>query len=246
MFSSGVIPPFYTRTYTTASFLYEHVFAENYAAVHESSMAHDIPKLLQKMMDALPGNQTQIAGRLSTRGFKVPQPQVSRWLKGQEPDVKAYERIVEVAVEIGVLRDVRSEDVAHQIERKPAKTVRVKGYVGAGDEAHFYKVSDEDYEEVPAPNGSTEQTVAVEIRGTSWGPFMNAWLVFYDDVRSPVTEDLLGQPCVVGLADDRILIKVIRRDGNGGYRLVSNNTTEPDIEHADIEWAAKVTSMRPR
>lgn len=142
--------------------------------------------------------------------------------------------------------DWRSEDVAHSIEKPRAKTVRVKGYVGAGDAAHFYKVSDEAFEEVPAPDGATDQTVAVEIRGTSWGRFMNTWLVFYDDVRSPVTEDLLGQPCVVGLADDRILIKVIRRDGNGGYKLVSNDQNEPDMENVDIEWAAKVTSMRPR
>jgi hypothetical protein len=209
-------------------------------------MAHDIPKLLLKMMEALPGNQTRLAERLSTPQMPIPQPQVSRWLKGQDPERANYDRIIEVAAEIGVLRDVRSEDVAHQMERQPSKTVRVKGYVGAGDEAHFYKVSDEDYEEVPAPEGSTDQTVAVEIRGTSWGPFMNTWLVFYNDVRSPVTEDLLGQPCVVGLADDRILIKVIRRDRNGGYRLISNNTSEPDIERAEIEWAAKVTSMRPR
>lgn len=142
--------------------------------------------------------------------------------------------------------DWRSEDVAHSIEKPRARTVRVKGYVGAGDAAHFYKVSDEAFEEVTAPDGATDRTVAVEIRGTSWGRFMNTWLVFYDDVRSPVTEDLLGQPCVVGLADDRILIKVIKRDGNGGHRLVSNNPNEPDIEDAEIEWAAKVTSMRPR
>ncbi|MCO5129767.1 MAG: phage repressor protein [Xanthobacteraceae bacterium] len=142
--------------------------------------------------------------------------------------------------------DWRSEDVAHSIEKPRARTVRVKGYVGAGDAAHFYKVSDEAFEEVAAPDGATDQTVAVEIRGTSWGRFMNTWLVFYDDVRSPITEDLLGQPCVIGLADDRILIKVIKRDGNGGYRLVSNNPNEPDIDHAEIEWAAKVTSMRPR
>lgn len=210
-------------------------------------MAHDVPTLLTKMMEALPGNQTQLAARISTKYLPVSQPQISRWLKGQEPEGPNYNRIVEVAMGLGVIRDVRSEDVAHSMTTEPAnKTVRVKGYVGAGDQAHFYKVSDEDFEEVPAPEGATDQTVAVEIRGTSWGRFMNTWLVFYDDVRSPVTEDLLGHPCVVGLADDRILIKVIKRNGNGSYRLVSNDSSEPDINGADIEWAAKVTSMRPR
>lgn len=210
-------------------------------------MAHHIPTLLAKMMEALPGNQTQLAARISTKSLPVSQPQVSRWLKGQQPEGPNYTRIVEVAVALGVIRDVRSEDVAHSMSEPPiGKTVRVKGYVGAGDRAHFYNVSDEDFEEVPAPEGATDQTVAVEIRGTSWGRFMSTWLVFYDDVRSPVTEDLLGHPCVVGLADDRILIKVIKRSGNGSYRLVSNDSSEPDINGAQIEWAAKVTSMRPR
>lgn len=210
-------------------------------------MAHDVPDLLRKMMDALPGNQTQLAARLSTRKLKVPQPQVSRWLRGQEPERIPYDRIVEVAYELGVLRDVRSEDVAHELpDADESPKVQIKGYVGAGGETHFYRLADEDYEEVPAPAGATERTVAVEIKGQSWGPLMNTWLVFYDDVRSPVTEDLFGHPCVVGLADDRILIKVIRPNGNGNYRLVSNNPNEPDIEDAEVEWAAKVTSMRPR
>lgn len=226
--------------------LCDHVFDPSYAAVHDLGMAHDIPKLLRNMMEALPGNQTQLAERLSTRNLKIVQPQISRWLRGQDPERLAYDRIVEVATQLGVLGDVRSEDVAASIERGPAKTVRIKGYVGAGGEAHFYKLSDEDYEEVPAPEGATDQTIAVEIKGKSWGPFMDTWLVFYDDVRSPVTEDLLGHPCVVGLDDDRILIKVIKRDGNGGYRLISNNPNEPVIEDAGIEWAAKVTGMRPR
>lgn len=124
-------------------------------------------------------------------------------------------------------------------------TVKVKGYVGAGSEAHYYRLADEDYEEVPAPDGATDQTVALEIKGTSWGPLMESWLVFYKDVHSPISENLLGHTCVVGLADDRILIKKIIRDGHGGYRLLSNSS-EPPIENAQIEWAAKVTDMRPR
>jgi len=197
-------------------------------------------------MEALPGNQTDLAVQLTKKGLKVVQPQISRWLKGQEPERPAYDRIIEVATQLGVLSDVRSEDVAADIGNHRTKTVRIKGYVGAGGEAHFYRLADEDYEEVPAPAGATDRTVAVEIKGSSWGPMMNSWIVFYDDVRSPVTEDLIGQPCVVGLADDRILIKVIRRTRNGSYRLVSNNPSEPDIEDAQIEWAAKVTSMKPR
>lgn len=140
---------------------------------------------------------------------------------------------------------IRSEDVAASLDRPPKPMVKIKGYVGAGSEAHYYALADEDYEEVPAPVGATSQTVAVEIKGASFGPLMNTWLVFYDDVRSPVTSDLIGSVCVIGLSDDRILIKQIKRERNGSYTLLSNANEEP-IHNAQIEWAAKVTDMRPR
>lgn len=146
----------------------------------------------------------------------------------------------------GTEADVRSEDVAAGLDKPPGPTVKVKGYVGAGAVAHFYRLSDEDYEEVSAPEGASDQTVAVEIKGKSFGPLMNTWLVFYDDVRSPVTPDLLGHVCVIGLADDRILIKEIQKNRRGGFDLISNDSVEPPIKDVEIEWAAKVTSMRPR
>jgi hypothetical protein len=80
------------------------------------------------------------------------------------------------------------------------------------------------------------------------GKALDSWLVYYDDVHSPVTESLIGRLCVVGLADDRILIKRIERSRNGkkGFRLVSNNPEEPTIEDAQIEWAALVTALQPK
>lgn len=123
--------------------------------------------------------------------------------------------------------------------------VRVVGYVGAGSEAHYYAIAQGDFEEVEAPAGSNSQTVAVEIKGRSFGPLLDSWLVFYDDVRSPIDDDMIGEVCVVGLADDRILIKQIRRERDGSFTLVSNSSDEP-IRNAEIEWAAKVRDMRPR
>ncbi|QDM32070.1 phage repressor protein [Tardiphaga sp. vice352] len=142
--------------------------------------------------------------------------------------------------------DLSSEDVAAGLSERPRpRTVKLKGYVGAGSEAHFYALSDEDFEEVEAPLSANDQTIAVEIKGTSFGPLMDSWIVYYDDVRSPITEDLLGKICVVGLSDDRILIKKIVRDGRGGYNLLSNSAEDP-ILGVEIEWAAKVTDMKPR
>jgi hypothetical protein len=202
-----------------------------------------IPTLLKKMMEIVPGGQVGLSKRL---GKKYTQPQVSRWLAGQEPLKSAYERILVVARELGVLNDVRSEDVAAMLESAPGRMVKIKGYVGAGAQAHYYALSDEEYEEVEPPAGASDQTVAVEIKGKSFGPLLDSWLVFYDDVRSPVTDDLLGRVCVVGLADDRILIKEIKRERDGSYSLLSNTNSDEPIRNAEIEWAAKVTNIRPR
>jgi phage repressor protein C with HTH and peptisase S24 domain len=130
-------------------------------------------------------------------------------------------------------------------EAPTAPKVPVAGYVGAGAEAHFYAVAQGDLDEVDAPEGSSKQTVAVEIRGDSLGTFFDRWLVFYDDIRSPITPDLIGKLCVVELDDGRVLIKKVQRSRvHGLFNLVSQN--EPPIVDATIEWAARVKSMMPR
>lgn len=227
--------------------IYVNEFAGDYAVLHSSHMQHNIPELLQKMMEAGSMTQTQLAKRLSTRTLKVSQPDISRWLKKSQPEVPKYERIIAVAEEMGVLSDVRSEDVAATLADKPEeRKVKLKGYVGAGNEAHFYRIADEDFDEVPAPPNATDKTVAVQIRGKSWGPAMDTWLVFYDDVHSPIDPSLFGKPCIVGLDDDRILLKIVTPQPNGRFKLLSNSEKEPPIEDAVIEWAALVTWMAPR
>lgn len=123
--------------------------------------------------------------------------------------------------------------------------VPLVGYVGAGSAAHFYATADEGLGTVPAPEGATASTVAVEIRGDSLGALFEHWLVYYDEVRSPVTPDMIGRLCVVGLIDDRVLVKKIQRSKTPGlYHLLSN--TEAPIFDAEVVWAARVKSMMPR
>lgn len=146
----------------------------------------------------------------------------------------------------GAGEHLRSEDVAALLPTPPApKVVKLKGYVGAGSEMHYYRLADEEYEEVPAPPNANNKTVAVEIRGVSMGPHLAGWLVFYSDIHSPVSEALYGRLCVVGLSDDRILVKRIQPQKNGLHSLLSNSV-EPPIQDAVIEWAAPVTALMPR
>lgn len=123
------------------------------------------------------------------------------------------------------------------------RTVPLVGYVGAGGQAHYG--SGDVLGEVDAPENATEFTVAAEMRGESMGPLLDGWLVFWDEVRSPVTPDMHGQLCVVGIPDNRVFVKQIRPSSTPGlFHLISN--AEGPMLDMEILWAAKVTEMRPR
>jgi len=130
-------------------------------------------------------------------------------------------------------------------EEPPPPKVPVVGYVGAGSTVHFYDVAQSDLDEVFGPPGGAEKMSAVEVRGESLGPYFNRWYVFYDDVRSPMTSDLISQLCMIGLSDGRALIKQVQRgSAEGLYNLHSG--TEKPIADVRIEWAAKVNSVSRR
>lgn len=125
------------------------------------------------------------------------------------------------------------------------REVSIVGYVGAGSEAHYYDGADPPNETAPMPPGGTDHTVAVEVRGDSLGTIFNRWIVYYDDVKTPPTPDMLRKLCVVGLQDGRVLVKMLMKGTiPGRYHLVSQ--TEGIIEDAEIVWAAEVRAMAPR
>jgi hypothetical protein len=123
--------------------------------------------------------------------------------------------------------------------------VPVVGYVGAGSTAHFYDVEQGNFDEVVPPEGSTPSTVAVEIRGESLGTVFNRWIVFYDNIHRPVAPELIGELCVLGLTDGRILIKQLQRGKSKGlFTLISSN--DKPIQDVEVEWAARVDSIARR
>src|SRR5215813_7507133 len=131
-------------------------------------------------------------------------------------------------------------------ESPAAPKVPVVGYVGAGSAAHLYDVAQPHLDDVGGPADAAEDTVAVEIRGDSLGPFFNRWYVFYDDVHRPMTADLIGQLCV-GDTDDAELADQVGRHrtvqrgrAEGLYNL--HSATEKPIADVKIEWAARVNS----
>jgi SOS-response transcriptional repressor LexA len=137
-----------------------------------------------------------------------------------------------------------TEEGPEELDEPEAKMVPIVGYVGAGAEA-FFESGQGPFDYVEAPDGATEDTVAVEIRGTSLGELFDRWLIFYDQRREPVTSDLIGKLCVIGLDDERVVVKKLKRgERKGKYDLFSN--TEPPIYDATVIWAARVKQMVPR
>lgn len=124
------------------------------------------------------------------------------------------------------------------------RVVPVVGYVGAGAAAHYYAVSQGGLDDAPAPDDSTDRTVAVEIRGDSLGPLFDRWLAFYDDLHNPVGPETIGQLCIVGVTEDRVLIKRVRKGRGNTYDLISVSS-ETDEVGVEIAWAARIKSMSP-
>lgn len=126
------------------------------------------------------------------------------------------------------------------------RMIPLVGYVGAGGEVEYLDDSAKGagLDEVPAPPGADPQTVAVGIRGTSMHPvYRDGWVLYYSAHCQPV--DLLGQDCVVRLADGRTMLKRLLRGSTAGhFNLESYNGAA--IEDVPLEWAAAIDFIDPR
>ena len=125
--------------------------------------------------------------------------------------------------------------------------VPIVGIAGASaDGAISYEFESGELGEAPMPPGGNARTVSVEVRGDSLrGVAEDGWLVYYDDRREPLTDDLLGELCVVGLEDGRTLVKPpYRGRAPGLFDLESTNA--PTVRDIGVQWAALVTAIVPR
>ena len=179
-------------------------------------------------------SQARLADKVGTA-----QTTVSSWERGRtEPTREDVQRIADaLGLELAELELGESSDSVGQF-------VNVVGWVGAGDAAHFYDASQGPFDQVKAPEDSTENTVAAVVKGASIGRHFDGWYVFYDERREPVTADQIGRLCVVGLPDGRTLLKWLKPSRTPGiYHLESE--TEPAMSDQEVAWAARVTNMRP-
>lgn len=161
----------------------------------------------------------------------VAQSSVHRWLMGAEPR--------------GNLRDAIKalhQETMGAGSSDEERTVRLAGYVGAGQEVYQFDEDGAGY--VDAPPGATSATEAVEVRGESMLPlYEDGTILYYSKQMSP--DVMLGRRCIVRLEDERVLVKTLRRGSERGlWTLVSLNA--PDIEDVGVQWAAPIDWIKPR
>lgn len=172
------------------------------------------------------------------RASKVPATTIYSYLKGESDSLKGTtEEKIASAFDVPTSRLFGVQSAQRE--------VAVAYYVGAGAEVRAVNEGQGPFDFVEAPDYATANTVAAKVEGSSMGPWFDGWLVFYDDVRSPITEDLIGEICVVGLADGRVLLKKVHAARSPGLFHLHSQFEEP-ITDVVLEWAAKVTGMRPR
>lgn len=171
----------------------------------------------------LPGkNQIGLA-----RHLNIAHPQITKLMQGDR--LLKVNEIPRIADYLGV--------------PPPARRFPLIGYVGAGGAVSAQPIYD-DTEMVAGPEDAPFGTVAVNIRGDSLGSGFDGWRAFYADRREPFDESWIGELCVVGTADDRVLIKWVRR-GALGFNLISG--TGAIEENVQLTWAAPVIDLkRPR
>lgn len=126
-----------------------------------------------------------------------------------------------------------------------SKSVAVVGFVGAGSVATLFSEGQGPFDHVEPPSNANDNTVGLRVEGGSLGPAWADAVIFYDDVRSPVTPDQHGRLCVVGLEDGRVLVKILRSAGDGTFHLFSNTLEEPMLNER-VTWAARVKAAHPR
>jgi transcriptional regulator with XRE-family HTH domain len=147
-------------------------------------------------------------------------------------------------IEKGVITHSRSlPKICEALGLAPANNGHVTplvGYVGAGAEMFSFDVhdGDEPLGEVEKPQGATDTTVAVQVRGDSMKPaYKDGDLLYYDQQSNGDLTHLVGHDCVVRLADGRTFVKELRRTA-GRFWLHSHNA-DPMLD-VSIAWAAKV------
>lgn len=104
-------------------------------------------------------------------------------------------------------------------------------------------MSDQEALRVPKPY-ATSNTVAKAVRGYSMGAIRDGWIVYYEQEFKAPHDGLIDKLCVVMTADDRDLIRFIKKGRKPGRYDLLSITGEPILD-AELKWAAEITWIKP-
>lgn len=131
--------------------------------------------------------------------------------------------------------------------------VPVVGRVGADPEGRILRtLGQPTHDSAPMPTGGTSDAVALEVDGHSMRGFADdGALIYFEDQKTPPTDDMIGEIVVVQLAinrdasdDEDVLVKRLQRgSGPGLYNLES--IVGPVMTDVRIRWAAEIIQIVP-
>ncbi|MBX9717891.1 MAG: LexA family transcriptional regulator [Microbacteriaceae bacterium] len=127
-----------------------------------------------------------------------------------------------------------------------SEEVPVVGFVGAGGQAFLYSENDNPNETVVRPPESPDTTVAAFVRGDSMsGIADDGDIIYWDEQPTAPNDSMYNKLCVIGLTDGRVVVKrLVRGSQPGKWHLLS--TTQAPMLDMEVEWASRVTWIRPR
>lgn len=123
------------------------------------------------------------------------------------------------------------------------RMVPIIGYIDGQGEAHMS--SDEDAEQIAAPQELPARAVAIQMRtAASALDAMDGWTLF-TTLPDGISPDAVGRLCLVGLKGNGVaLLRFVRR----GYQKGRYNLVHPglgELHDAPLDWATPVLHIRP-
>jgi transcriptional regulator with XRE-family HTH domain len=201
-----------------------------------------LPRRIRAIRERLGLTKTGLAERIG-----VSQPTVTRWESNQ--DVPAERHLQTLAAMIGISVPELRYGCAGLSEPVP-----VVGYVGP--EAVVVPLRPErresELEQVATLPGLDDRHVlALRVRGNDAAPILrDGWLVFYQRPDGGIPDNCVGQICVIGLADGRLLLRELRlaEGGPSGverrFDLHGWDGKSERLASQAVGWAARVVGFR--
>jgi DNA-binding XRE family transcriptional regulator len=199
---------------------------------------HELKDRVRIAREKLELSQSELARRASVKPQTIQSIEAGKTRK--PANIVAIAVALETTAEFLMAGKGKGQDGHNRV------TTPVIGIVHAGSAAVDYSIHEGQLGEVERPSMATHSTVALEVRGESMGGRVeDGDIVFYDERREPVTSDLYGKLCIVGATDGRVMLKKIKPGSRPGRFHLISYAADPEFD-VPVDWAARVTSIRPK